>query len=255
MNLRAKTILVAIALCATHIGAQATPPTTPPPATPAIDSLPPFERPNGALLRPGSYTYALSLAKPNGETTSLGTRTVVVSDAQLGGNPGWLIAEERVGTVVPSSDSVYVARADLTAQRWSATIGHAQLGASFTRDSAFGAVQSYQGRASFSMAVPANVLLSAGMAERLLELLPLREGYHVAAALLLVDGLSPSLVPAEILVERSEQITIGNSSVDAWRIALRWGAMEERLWVARDGTRVVRTEQALPEGLFTATLQ
>jgi hypothetical protein len=150
---------------------------------------------------------------------------------------------------------VYVARADFAPERWNATIGRAQLGASFTHDSVFGAVQSYQGRASFSLAVPANVLVSAGMTERVLELLPLREGYHVAGALLLVDGLSPHVVPAEIIVERSEQVSIGSRSVDAWRVTLRWGAMEQRLWVARDGTRVVKTEQAIAEGVFTATLQ
>jgi len=206
-------------------------------------------------MRPGTLTYALSLIKPSGETTALGIRTVTVSDATLGGNPGWLIADARTGTVVPTSDSVFVARADLMPERWIATIGRSQFGASFTRDSVFGAVQSYQGRASFSLPVPANVLLSAGMVERVIELLPLRDGYRAGVSLLLVDGLEPRVVPAEIIVERSEQVTAGNGAVDAWRVALRWGAMEQRLWIARDGTRVVRTEQALTDGVLISLLQ
>jgi hypothetical protein len=245
---------IALCLCSVSLGAQATPPAS---AVPVVvpDSLPSFERPNGALLRPGVLVYVLSLTKPSGELTSLGTRTVVVSDANLGGNPGWLIAEERVGTVVPTTDSVYVTRADLRPARWNGTVGRAQLGASFTSDSVFGAAQSYQGRASFAAAVPANVLLSAGMTERVIELLPLHEGYHVAASLLLVDGVSPRVVSAEIMVSGSEAVSIGNRSVDAWRVTLRWGAKEERLWVARDGMRVVKTEQVVPEGVFVATLQ
>jgi hypothetical protein len=103
--------------------------------------------------------------------------------------------------------------------------------------------------------VPANVLLSAGMVERVIELLPLRDGYRAGVSLLLVDGLEPRVVPAEIIVERSEQVTAANGAVDAWRVALRWGAMEQRLWIARDGTRVVRTEQALTDGVLISLLQ
>jgi hypothetical protein len=226
-----------------------------PPATVIADSVPAFERPNGALMRPCSLTYQLSLEKPSGQHVALGARTVTVSDATLAGTPGWLIADARTGTVVQTSDSVFLARADLMPERWSATMGRSQLGASFTPDSVFGAVQSYQGRASFALPVPANVLLSAGMVERVLELLPLRDGYRAGVSLLLVEGIEPRVVPAEIVVERSEQVMVGNRAVDAWRVALRWGAMEQRLWIARDGTRVVRTEQALTDGLFVSLLQ
>jgi len=244
------------ALCA-QVPVPAQPPATVPilQAPVIADSVPAFERPNGTLMRPGSLTYQLSLDTPQGQRVALGIRTVTVSDATLGGNPGWLIADARTGTVVPTSDSVFVARADLMPERWIATIGRSQFGASFTRDSVFGAVQSYQGRASFSLPVPANVLLSAGMVERVIELLPLRDGYRAGVSLLLVDGLEPRVVPAEIIVERSEQVTAANGAVDAWRVALRWGAMEQRLWIARDGTRVVRTEQALTDGVLISLLQ
>ena len=221
----------------------------------STDSLPAFGRPNGSLLRTGTMVYALTLTKAGGATTPLGTRTVTVSEAQLGGTPGWLIAESRTGTVVPSSDSVYVVRADLAPARWIATSGQARLGASFSRDSAFGAVDGYQGRASFALAVPVNVLISAGMLERVLEMLPLREGYHAGASLLLIEGPSQRVVPAEILVSPLESVLMGGGAVDAWRVLLRWGPNEERLWIARDTMRVVRTEQAVPEGLLTSVLQ
>ena len=187
-------------------GAQIPVPTQPPTPVPisltpvVVDSLPVFERPNGALMRPGSLSYVLSLTKGDGQVIPLGTRTVTVSDATLGGTPGWLVAEARLGTAVESTDSVYLTRADLAPERWSATIGRAQLGASFSRDSVFGAIETYQGRSSFAMAVPPGALLSAGMVERLIELLPLHVGYRASASLLLIDGASPRYLPAEIVV-------------------------------------------------------
>ena len=219
------------------------------------DSLPSFERPNGMLLRTGTLTYALSLIKPGGATTALGVRTVTIAAAQLGGTPGWLVAEERTGTVVPTSDSVYLSRADLAPERWSATNAASRVGASFSRDSVFGAVDSYQGRSSFALGVPLNVLLSAGMLERVLELLPLKDGYHVGASLLLVEGASQHVVPAEILVRPVESVLAGAGSVDAWLVLVRWGGSEERLWISRDTMRVVKTEQVVAEGLLTSVLQ
>ncbi len=242
-------------ICASRATAQGTRPAPPvPPVTPA-DSLASFERPNGSLLRVGTLTYLVTLTKTDGSTTALGTRTVTVSDSPLGGTPSWLIAESRRGTVVETTDSVSLSRTDLAPERWTATIGRSQLGASFTRDSVFGAVQSYRGRASFALAVPANTLLSAGMVERVLELLPLREGYHAGASLLLVDGLTPRVVPAEIAVERSERVMVGTREVGAWRVTLRWESKEQRLWIGKDDLRVVRTEQALPNGVLTAEVQ
>jgi hypothetical protein len=222
---------------------------------PSPDSVPSFERPNGALLRPGVLTYTLTLTAPTGQTTSLGTHVVSVTETTLGGTAGWLIDDARRGTAVETSDSVYVQRADLAPERWTATIGRAQMGASFTRDTMFGALDTYRGRAAFTLAVPPGALLSAGMTARLLELLPLRTGYRVSASLVLLDGEGAHARPAEIVVDREERITVSGRSFECWVVALRAGALEQRFWVAKAGSRVVRTEQAVAEGLLTAVLQ
>ena len=235
-----------------------TQPPTPVPITMApalIDSIPVFERPNGSLMRTGSLTYTLSLTKPSGQIIPLGSRSVSVSEASIGGTQGWLVAEARTGTVVESTDSVYLARADLAPERWSATIGRAQLGASFTRDSAFGAIETYQGRSSFAMALPPGALLSAGMVERVLELLPLRIGYRASAALVIIDGASPRALPAEIVVDREERMSVGGRDEDCWVVAVRAGALEQRLWVTKRDSRVVRVEQTLPDGVLASVLQ
>jgi hypothetical protein len=218
------------------------------------DSIPTFERPNGSLMRAGSLTYALSLAKANGEVVALGSRTVSVTETDIGGTQGWLVAEARTGTAVPSTDSVTLTRADLSPERWSATIGRAQLGASFSRDSMFAAIETYQGRSSFAMAVPPGALLSAGMVERVVELLPLRVGYRASASLVLVDGAAPRAVPAEIVVDREDRTDVGGRGVDCWLVSIRAGALEQRLWVAKDGSRVVRVEQAVAGGILSSML-
>lgn len=220
----------------------------------AAESLPVFERPNGALLRPGTLTYALTLTRRDGQSASLGTRTVTVSEAVLGGAPGWLIDEARRGTVLETSDSVHVGRADLAPERWTATIGRARLGASFTRDTMFGAMDTYRGRSSFAVGLPPGALLSAGMAERLIEILPLRLGYRAGANLLMLGSDVTRATPAEILVDREERVSIGSRSLDCWVVALRAGPLEQLLWVAKDESRVVRIEQSVASGTLTAVL-
>lgn len=230
---------------------------TPPPTTGqlAVDTIASFERPNGALLRTGALTYALSLTRLTGDPTPVGTRVVIVSEVSVGGAPSWLIAESRTGTVVETTDSVSLARADLAPERWSATIGKSRFAASFTRDSMFGGTETYQGRASFGVAVPPNALLSAGMAERIIEMLPLRDGYRAGAALVLVDGQTPQIVRTEIIVDGTETLTVGRQAIECWRVLLRTAATEERLWVARDGARVVRSEQLVSGGILRADFQ
>ncbi len=220
-----------------------------------VDTLPAFERLNGSLLRTGALAYTLSLIRPTGDTAQLGTRNVSVTDVSVGGTPSWLIAESRTGTVVETTDSVSLARADLAPERWSATNGRSRFAASFTRDSMFGGTDTYQGRASFGVAVPSNALLSAGMAERVIEMLPLREGYQAGAYVVLVEGQTPQMVRTAIVVEGTDTLTIGRQSVECWRVLLRTVATEERLWVARDGARVVRSEQLVAGGILRADFQ
>jgi hypothetical protein len=220
---------------------------------PAADSVGPFERPDGNLLRSGTSAFRLTLQR-DGRTTPLGTRTVDVNESQLGGAQVWVIAERREGTVVPTSDSVWLSRAELAPERWVASIDRTQMAASFSRDSVFGAIQSYQGRASFSSAVAPGSFITPGMTERVVELLPLHAGYHPLASLLLLDNGTPRTLPAEILVERDERVRVGSADVDCHVVLLRAGSIEERLWVSASDRRVVRTEQRTASGVVLGEL-
>lgn len=260
--------LLATVLCASTLrGQEPGPPTYPAPRMPPALSIvasdtavgapagvASFERPNGALLRAGSATFDMATSR-DGQTASLGVRTVTVLESNLMGNAAWLLVESRTGSAVETVDSLWMSRGDLSPQRWVAASGRARIAASWVRDTMFGALQSYQGRSSFTANVGAGVLVTPGMVERVVELLPLAAGYHVQASLLLVEMGTPRAVPAELSVEREESLPRGDRTVDCWVVALRAGATEQRLWVTKETPRVVRTEQAFATGLVTASLR
>lgn len=254
-------------------GAQEVPPLTPldaPPRTSSmvlridavpnaltgvpVESLPPFARPNGMLLRAGTLVYQLS-SRRDTLVTPLGQRTVVVTETTFAGAPSWLIAESRTGTAVATTDSLFLARSDLSPVRWLATNARTQLASSFSRDSMFVAMQSYQGRASFLTPLPAGALLTAGMVERIVELLPLEIGFRTGATIVLFEMGTPRAIPAELRVDAQEPLVLTDRTVDCWVVVLRAGTLEERLWVTRDSPRVVKTEQVTAGGLLTAVLQ
>jgi hypothetical protein len=218
------------------------------------DGVPYFAPPNGMLLRPGAFVYQLSLHRDT-TTMAMGVRTVTVTEAMLGGVASWLIAESRTGTAVQTSDSLYLRRADLTPERWSATIGRAQLAVSFTPDSMFAAVQDYQGRRSLSAAVPPGALISSGMIDRLIEMLPLAPGYRVAATVVQIESGAPRAVPATISVEGEESVALSDATVPCWIVVLRGETAEKRFWVTKDAARVVKSEQWTRGGVLTELVE
>lgn len=222
------------------------------PAAP-LDSAGYFARPNGLLLPPGTSVFQLVLRR---DTTlvPLGTRTVSIAESSLAGVTDWLIAEARTGTAIVTSDSLHLHRPDLTPMHWTASNGLAQLAVSFTADSMFAAVQDYQGRASFAAGLPPGALITTGMVEAVLELLPLGAGYHTGASVVSIESGAPHAVPATIDVEREEQIPLGAQPVDCWVVVLRAGTLEKRYWVAKAPQRVLKTEQQTAAGVLTETL-
>jgi hypothetical protein len=218
-----------------------------------VESLPPFARPNGLLLRPGSFTYSLS-SRRDTLVTPLGQRSVVVTETTFAGSPAWLIAESRTGTSVATTDSLYVARADLSPVRWTATNGRTQLASTFGTDSMYVAMQTYQGRASMVTPLPAGTLLTPGMVERVVEMLPLEVGFRTGATILLFELGQPRAIPAELRVDREEALVLPERTVDCFVVILRAGTLEERLWVTREAPRVVKTEQGTGAGVMSAVL-
>jgi hypothetical protein len=218
-----------------------------------VESLPPFSRPNGMLLRPGTFAYALA-SRRDTLVTALGQRLVTVTETTFAGSPAWLIAESRTGTAVTTTDSLYVARSDLSPVRWTATNGKTQLASSFGPDSMYVAMQTYQGRASMVTPLPAGTLLTAGMVDRVVELMPLELGFRTGATILLFELGTPRAIPAELRVDQEEPLVLPDRTVDCWVVILRAGTLEQRLWVSKEAPRVVKTEQVTGAGVLTGIL-
>lgn len=226
-----------------------------PPGVAAIaDSSGYFARPNGMLMQPDTSVYTLELRRDS-VLVPLGVRTVTVTQSMMGGVPDWLVAESRTGTSIATSDSLHLHRADLTPMRWTARNGLSQLAVSFTTDSMFAALQDYQGRGSYAAGIPPGALVTSGMVDRILALLPLAAGYHTAASLVNVEAAGPVAVPATISVEGEEQVTIGTQSVSCWLVVLRTGTTEKRYWVQKVPQRVVKSERQTGSGTVTELLQ
>ena len=181
---------------------------------------------------PGRSTFRSTRSQRRRTVTPLGTRTVTVAESQLGGMPGWVDRRARDGyRGADARLASWLTRADLAPERWVATIGNAQMAASFIAGLVFGAIQSYQGRASFVLGVSRQPAAQR-MTERLFELLPLR-GLSCAASLLLLDGGTPARLPAELLVEREERRGRRRTT---WLLGggrCGPGAIEAALWVSR----------------------
>ena len=239
-------------------------------ASAVTDSAGYYARPNGMLLRADTSVYRLELRRDS-LIIPLGVHTITVSESMLGGVPEWLVAESRTGSAIATYDSLYLHRVDLTPVRWTARNGLSQLAVSFTTDSMFAALQDYQGRGSFAAGVPPGALVTAGMVDRLLELLPLSAGYRSAASLVSIESGAPQALPATITVEGEERVAPSSSPIisqsaadsqavaprvivdqvaDCWLVVLRAGTLEKRYWVSKVPQRVVKTEQVTPAGVL-----
>jgi hypothetical protein len=92
------------------------------------------------------------------------------------------------------------------------------------------------------------------MVDRVVELLPLQPGFRTGASLLLLEMGAPRTLPAELTVEREESCALPDRPGDCWVVLLRSGTIEERLWVTKQASRVVKTEQATAAGLLASVL-
>jgi hypothetical protein len=265
-----------------------------PQPAPAVAAIPPsavtdsagyFARPNGTLVRTDSAVYRLELRRDT-LVIPLGVRTVTVAESKLGGIPDWLVTESRTGTAIATYDSLHLHRADLTPMRWTARNGLSQLAVSFTTDSMFVALQDYQGRGSFAVGLPPGALITPGMVDQLLALMPLGADYRVNASMVVVDSGAPRAVAATISVEGQESVTLAPSvaplapvapvsatptaggvllagasppaagvAIDCWVVVLRTGAQEKRFWVAKSPQRVVKSEQQTSGGVLVELLE
>ena len=195
-------------------------------------------------LRPFQRTYDM-LVHAGDSVHAIGERSLTLSASTYAGNPAWLLVESRTG-IVPSAESLYVT-GDMRPIHWVATLGASRLGVEFAGDSIFGATASPTGRHSLLLVGRPDLLVSLGMVEALLPLLPLDSAWADSAAVLSVDAASGAVMPAELAVVGVEDVeSDATSARPSWVIALRAEARSATLWVDRESGEVRRVQQPLP---------
>lgn len=174
----------------------------------------------------------------------IGQRDVALATTLYAGQPAWLLLESRTG-IVPSTDSLFLGL-DLRPLHWSSELGRSRLGAEFAGDSIFGATVTPTARRSMILPSRPDMLVSTGMIETLVALLPLTPEWNDSVAVLAVDAGDAAVLPAEMAVIGEAQLVTGDSTTLAWVVAIRTERSQMQLWVEKSGGRVGRIEQQLP---------
>lgn len=196
----------------------------------------------GATLAPGSWSYASTVTRGTA-TVELARRTLSVRAAEHGGAPAWLILDETSARGQSMTDSLLVARADLRPLRRVADMGPMRIVLGFAGDSVRGTMTvPGGGESTVALATSggAPVVANSGMLESALTLLPLRAGWRGEVLQLAPSPMGTTLVPISLLVTGEEEVTVPAGTFDTWVLTASAGGAEQRLWVAKEGGRLVQ---------------
>lgn len=252
MDLARKLALCAALMTASarHVVAAQNPPAAPPPVAPVTPaaSLATGVRyhVDATKLSPGEYVYQTTLER-DVSTTVLGTRTVSVAQATYAGLPVWQLTETRAGDGVPAADTVYADLGDLHPIHWSSMLGRARIALEFRGDSVYGALSGPSTRRSIVTGVPQGTLVSAGMLESELRLLPLQPAWEDSATTLAITLGDNTLLPTRIAVIGEDHVRVPAGQFDCWVVAVHAGDTARGLyWVTKQDPIVVRSALDVP---------
>ena len=235
-------LAVVIGLCTATGAAQA----------PATDTTVRRLRFDATALRPGQYTYEMTVERDVG-TTTIGTRVITAARSMYNGTAAWLLLETRSTEGNAGTDTLF---ADLTALRpihWSSIQGQARLGAEFRADTAFGATSAPSGRRSMVAVVPTGTFVSSAMLESALRLLPLHAVWEDSATTLSVTLNSNAVLPTRLSVIGDDRVRVPAGTFECWVVAVHADAGRGLYWVTKRDPMVVRTVIGVP-GLGGAQL-
>jgi hypothetical protein len=219
----------------------------------AMDTAPHALRVDGTRLVPGRLVYDLTLER-DASSTPLGTRTISAQPATYAGGPAWLLTEERYGSGVPATDSLFADIATLRPIHWSSTLGVARLSIAFRGDTAYGGTSGPPGKRSFVSAFPSGTIVNAAMLSAVLRLLPLQTGWEDSTATLSVSLSRATALPTLISVIGDDRVRVPAGEFDCWVVSVHSGDAGRGLyWVTKRDPIIVRSAVDVPR-LGGATL-
>jgi len=212
---------------------------------PATDTTQHHVRLDATALRPGQFTYEMSLERDS-KTTILGARTVTVARTTYNAAPAWLLFEARSGDGRPASDSLFADVTGLHPLHWSSTQGLSRLAAEFRGDTVFGATAAPPGRRSIVSIVPSGTIVSSAMLETVLRLLPLQTAWEDSTSVLSITLSTTSVVPTRFAVIGEDRVRVPAGTFDCWVVAVHADPARGLYWVTKQDPQVVRSALDVP---------
>jgi hypothetical protein len=200
---------------------------------------------DASVLRPIQLAYQTTLERDAG-TSTIGTRTVTLSQATYAGTPAWLLVETRTGDGTPAIDSLFTDLA-LHPIHWGSVLGQARVSAEFRADSAFGGVSAPMGRRSIVTGLPPGTFINGPMLETVLRLLPLQTAWEDSASTLTVNVGGMTALPTRLSVIGDDRVRVPAGQFDCWVVSVRAGDSARGLyWVSKRDPIVVRSALDVP---------
>lgn len=214
---------------------------------PAVLGPDPLAAVGGQAPPGGSWTYRSTVTR-EGATVELARRTLSVAATTHEGRPAWLILDDTRARGQRMTDSLIVARDDLRPLRRVADIGPMRIALTFPGDSVRGTMSLPGGDTAAVLVAPGDrrIVVNGAMLEALLPLLPLGAGWTGTVAQLTPSPLGASVVPLTLTVTGEDSVTVPAGTFAAWRITAEAAGAEQRLWIAKDGGRLLRQEVSPP---------
>ncbi len=214
--------------------------------TPVVEPPAHAFRVDASRLTPGAFVYATVLER-DANSTALGTRTVITTQANYAGAPAWLLMETRAGDAIPTVDSLFADLGGLRPIHWGSTISRARLSAEFRGDTAYGGTTAPAGRRSMVATMPPGTIVSGAMLDAVLRLLPLQSGFEDSTYTLSVSLNGTTALPTRISVIGEDRVRVPAGQFDCWVVAVHAGESARGLyWVTKRDPIVVRSALDVP---------
>lgn len=225
--------------------AQARPPATTPaprPTVPAQTSVRTLGRVNASAVAPGVWRYRTTMNTPGGERTL--DRTLTLARTTRARTAAWLIVDAQRAGEMAIVDSLWVARASLAPIHRVLTPAGGRIVTTFTGDTIKGMATTPQGTTPFLLPNRPGLIVSASMLELALAASPIARGWRSNASLLAVAPTGSGIVSIELAVVGEERVVVPGGTFESWIVETRGAPIQQRLWLAKSGRRVVKMTQS-----------
>ena len=214
----------------------------PAPTAPALS----FDSIDGDRLAPGTWSYVQTVTRRDA-TVELGQRVLTVSAASEGGRPAWLLVDEMHAHGQIFRDSLFVRRGDLRPIRQHGEVGPMSVRLAFPGDSVTGTIE-LPGAPTIPVALGGSPhpVVSAGMLESLLTLVPLDSGWAASVGQLVVSPVGTAVLPITLTVVGEETVTVPAGTFPAWVVEISTTETAQHLWLDRATGRLLRARNPAP---------